>query len=481
MEEQPSASGEAPTPAPKRKALWIAIAVIVVVVVVLLAAVLLGVLGGGAKPQAIFFAGYPGAGDTIIPTWWNNRASWPAEWLYSEGLRSPDFFWRLAAKGVDVATIEGTAPTAPIDANSTAAYNLFDTAYRGAFGSPPNLFDSNSYDALFLLALAFQKSGTLNTNSSSFKQALRDVSSPPGTAIRPGEWSKALTELGAGRDIDFQGAAGADNFDQYGEVGSDYEVWHLDATVNITQKLFIPEGSWVSSSAASVHASGLPGPVVAPTQTDLKIGTLFDRTGALKDFGPHMENATNLARDQINAAGGITISGTNYNILLIHEDDGTNPTTARDSASKLVNTDHVSAIIGATASSSSLAALAVTAPAGIILISASSTSPKLTTADTTDQFWRTAASDALQGRAASWYAFVKRGWRTMSIAYVDNAYGLGIGNVFRTDFEARGGTILRMVPFSESVASVNANSVLTTLFTPGKQSSFPAIATWRED
>src|SRR5438128_10404362 len=113
MEEQKPRAQEMAKAAPKRRALWIAIAVIVVVVIVV-AAALLGGLFAGAKPQAIFFVGYPGEGDKLIPTWWNNRAQWPAAWRYSERLRDTSFIGRLTTAGLDAKPIEGTAPLPPM-------------------------------------------------------------------------------------------------------------------------------------------------------------------------------------------------------------------------------------------------------------------------------------------------------------------------------------------------------------------------------
>ena len=479
MEEQKPPAPEMAKAAPKRRALWIAIAVIVVVVIVV-AAALLGGLFAGAKPQAIFFVGYPGEGDKLIPTWWNNRAQWPASWLYSEGLLDTSFMGRLKTAGVDVTTIEGTAPVPPMSADYNTSSGLFNAEYQAMFGRAPKLYGPNSYDAMFVLAMAFQKAQTTDTNSSAFKAALRAVSNPPGVAIRPGEWAKALANITAGNDVDYQGASGAINFDQYGEVGSDYEAWSVNASAGINQKLFIPEGTWTTSSvhSATIHASAVPsGPAAAAT--NLPIGTLFDLTGALKDFGPDQQNGTILAAADVNSAGGITVAGTNYNLQLFHEDDGTNPTTAGSAATKLVTLDSVKALIGATSSGASLAAFAVIAPAGIIEISSSSTSPVFTTSDTTDQFWRTAPSDALQGKAASWYAFTHRGWRTMSILYVDNAYGRGLSSVFAADFRARGGTVLRIVAFPVDPTQVDANSILQTLFTPGAGTAYIPTATWR--
>ena len=66
---------------------------------------------------------------------------------------------------------------------------------------------------------AFAKANTTDTSSAAWKQAMRDVSNPPGTVIRPTEWTKAKAELAAGRDIDYVGASGAVNFDQFGNNG----------------------------------------------------------------------------------------------------------------------------------------------------------------------------------------------------------------------------------------------------------------------
>jgi branched-chain amino acid transport system substrate-binding protein len=484
MEEQSAPSGEAPKPAPKGRGLWIGIAVVVVIVVILLALVLGGFLGPGAeRAQAIFFPSYPGAGDLIIPAWWQNRATWPADWLYSEGLKVNDFFGRLRTAGVDVTTIEGTAPAAPLNPDYNASSALFNTAYQAAYGTTPNVFDPHSYDATFVLAMAFQKSQSLDTNSTAFKAALREVANPPGVAIRPGQWAEALENITNGADIDYQGASGSVNFDSFGEVSSDYEAYGVNANAQGFRKLFIPEGSWtsppISTSALAVVGSA-PEPLQA---TPLKIGTLFDRTGALQDFGWDMENATDLAASHVNTQGGITIGTTLYDIVLIHEDDGTDTTKTTNAATKLVNVDQVKAVVGATASSMSIAAFGITRPAGILQMSASSTSAALSpsTFDPTDQFWRTAPSDQLQGAAAAWYAFTQRGWRTMSITYVDNAYGRGLAAVFEQEFEARGGRILRSVPHSETPANIDANSVLQTLFTPGAQASVPLVLrdAWR--
>jgi branched-chain amino acid transport system substrate-binding protein len=48
--------------------------------------------------------------------------------------------------------------------------------------------------------------------------ALREVASAPGEKVGPGEWAKAKELIKAGKDIDYDGAGGAYDFDANGDV-----------------------------------------------------------------------------------------------------------------------------------------------------------------------------------------------------------------------------------------------------------------------
>ncbi len=87
-----------------------------------------------------------------------------------------------------------------------------------------------------LLALAIEKAGT--TDTLAVRDALREVASPPGTTIGPGEFKKAVRLIAKGDDINYDGAGGNVDFDENGNVSSDFELWKIkdDAFVNI--------GSW---------------------------------------------------------------------------------------------------------------------------------------------------------------------------------------------------------------------------------------------
>jgi branched-chain amino acid transport system substrate-binding protein len=81
---------------------------------------------------------------------------------------------------------------------------------------PAASFAPQAYDAAFLLALAIQKNG--KDAREGVSAALREVSSAPGEEVYPGEWDKAVKLLAEGKDINFEGASGSQEFDAAGDV-----------------------------------------------------------------------------------------------------------------------------------------------------------------------------------------------------------------------------------------------------------------------
>ena len=79
-----------------------------------------------------------------------------------------------------------------------------------------SLYAAQAYDATFLLALAMEKKG--NAEREGMSEALRAVAGPPGMHVYAGEWDKALAALKQGEDINYEGAAGSQDFDENGDV-----------------------------------------------------------------------------------------------------------------------------------------------------------------------------------------------------------------------------------------------------------------------
>ena len=180
---------------------------------------------------------------------------------------------------------------------------------------------------------------------------------------------------------------------------------------------------------------------------EIKVGTLMAQTGPLKEYGPPIQKGAIIAADQMARAG--------FQIELIHEDSETAPVPASNAARKLVNVDRVVAIVGALSSGVTLAvAESVTIPNNVIMISPASTNPLMTVlpADKGKDFlYRTCPSDALQGVVAAKLAASYNS--SVAILYVNNAYGQGLADVFKENFESRfNGKVTAMVPHDEKAA-----------------------------
>ena len=115
----------------------------------------------------------------------------------------------------DASTLEGMILTQAAPAEGPAFDAL--VALTEAAGQDPNgTYVTNSYDAVFLLGLAIEKSGSADREGIS--AALREVANAPGETILPGEWSKAKELIAAGTDINYEGASGTVEFDDNGDV-----------------------------------------------------------------------------------------------------------------------------------------------------------------------------------------------------------------------------------------------------------------------
>jgi ABC-type branched-subunit amino acid transport system substrate-binding protein len=180
---------------------------------------------------------------------------------------------------------------------------------------------------------------------------------------------------------------------------------------------------------------------------EIRVGTLMAQTGPLKEYGPPIKDGAVLAAKQLAAAG--------FEMDLFHEDSETNPAPATNAAKKLVDVNKVVAIVGALSSGVTLAvAESVTIPNEVILISPASTNPLMTVLpadEGKDWLFRTCPSDALQGVVAAKLAASYN--KTVSILYVNNAYGQGLSEVFKENFEGKwGGKVLAMVPHDNKEA-----------------------------
>ncbi len=118
--------------------------------------------------------------------------------------------------------IEGTEP----DHENGATFETFRGRYGAAFdGDEPGIFAQNSYDSVYLLALAVSAlDSTTSITGSAIATAMdRLVSS--GLPATPGDYSSSRNTLSLGGEINYEGASGPLDFDDNGEAGTDVVRW----------------------------------------------------------------------------------------------------------------------------------------------------------------------------------------------------------------------------------------------------------------
>lgn len=145
------------------------------------------------------------------------------QFIFCDGTKSDQQFADL---GWD--NFEGMYGTAP-GALEAAAGTAFTAAYEAEYGEKPPLpFMRESYDAVYVIALAAEKAGS--TDSTAIRDAIRDIANPPGEVVNPGPdgFGDALALIADGTDIDYQGAAGPIDFDPNGDVlQGAIEIWEI--------------------------------------------------------------------------------------------------------------------------------------------------------------------------------------------------------------------------------------------------------------
>jgi len=188
----------------------------------------------------------------------------------------------------------------------------------------------------------------------------------------------------------------------------------------------------------------------------ISYGAVLSVTGDLANIGNEQLQAAQLAAEEINAKGGVL----GKKIRIVNKDDSTMEDRGKLQAEALAATG-VPVIIGAVGSAISLKVSEATTMAGIVQISASSTSPLLSAAADNNYLFRTCPSDALQGKLVAKRAKAKN-FTKVAVVHIKGAYGEGLAGAFETEFVAGGGTVTSKTEYLDAQTSYSA--MLTTIY-----------------
>jgi len=187
---------------------------------------------GGDADHLVLIA-YPESGQTILRQ--SLEGGVFSKFIFTDGLKAPEL---VAALGAEY--LNGTFGTTAKSLESQGGTH-FAEAWAAEYGAASDKpYHDTAYDAVYLLALAAVKAGS--TDPVAVRDALRDVANPPGEVVYPGEYAKAVELLNAGTDIDYEGAAGSQNFDSNGDVAGTFELWEIEGGQFISKKVFEPSG-----------------------------------------------------------------------------------------------------------------------------------------------------------------------------------------------------------------------------------------------
>lgn len=199
---------------------------------------------------------------------------------------------------------------------------------------------------------------------------------------------------------------------------------------------------FVTGLGAAALAASLPGRALA-APAEINVGVILPLSGANAQFGINSRQGLELAADEINAAGGIKALG-GAKLKLIIADATSQPTTAATVAQRLITQNRCVAIIGAYASSLTLAVSEVTERRGIPLLTMSFSD--VLTERGFKHIFQVVSKGSVLGRAQYDYAAsVVAGAsdiKKIALLYEDTAYGTSQAVGVRNAAKAAGAQIV---------------------------------------
>lgn len=184
--------------------------------------------------------------------------------------------------------------------------------------------------------------------------------------------------------------------------------------------------------------SEAPQQAAAPSASGdaVKIGLVLGFTGPAESLAPAMASGAELAMREVSESG-LFLGGRTVQSVRA---DGTciDAAAATAAAERLVSAEQVSAILGELCSGATIAILQnVSMPRGILQVSASATSPALSTIDSNGLFFRASPSDARQGQLIA-EMLKEKGIKSAALTYTNNDYGKGLADSIKSNMEAQG-------------------------------------------
>lgn len=192
----------------------------------------------------------------------------------------------------------------------------------------------------------------------------------------------------------------------------------------------------------------------------IKVGSLFELTGNVANYGKSTNEGFALAVEEINKAGGVN----GKKLSVVESDNKSEPAESGNAATKLITQNKVVAIVGPATSGCVNAATPISTSNKIPHIAPCATAPNITNDNgkVKEFVFRACFIDPFQGQVMAVFADQTLKVKNVAIFYDSSSdYSKGLAEVFQKTLEGKGGKIVAKEAFLGK--DVDFKSALTKL------------------
>ncbi len=180
---------------------------------------------GATSENLALFSYYGSGGITLMRNALETGAF--TNFIGADGMLSDELIEQIGAENLMTSTFTTSASD-----SSTPSFAAWAALAEEAGVPASDPFVANGYDAMFMTALAIEAAGS--DDREGLSEHLRAIASAPGEVILPGQWAEAKAILAAGGEINYEGAAGNQDYDENGDVAGNFS------------KSVIVDGAWAA-------------------------------------------------------------------------------------------------------------------------------------------------------------------------------------------------------------------------------------------
>ena len=189
-----------------------------------------------------------------------------------------------------------------------------------------------------------------------------------------------------------------------------------------------------------------------------RIGALLALTGSGANYGKSLQQGIEMAKDQINAEGGVN----GHPLEIVYEDSQSDAKTGVSAFNKLATVDRVPLVIGSI-SSVILAIAPIADQREVVLINSSAISPKIC-AGATNFLFSLMVSGAQEAQFMAGEFTREHKAQRIAVLYSNNSSGIDTRDAFAADLQAKGGQLaasegyeLNATDFRTQLAKIKAS------------------------